>query len=500
MYPIRNVLVLLTTAALSLCDAQAQSQNQPLIAASTFKTVVPHINGIPGASHAVRPQIGTQSIPPIFSGSPYTVGPTVTPTTSVPEAEEHIAVNPRNVNNLVAMISDFSLNGGFNSSKFAVSKNGGTSWTENFVPLSGGFPATADGHVWQANSDPVVAIDKLGNVYLENLYLQVNSAFNVTNDGLYVCVATVASGPTFMQSGCHAVKTTLKPTTVLEDKPWMAVDNSASNFSGNVYASWTHFTATSDMIFFSRSTDHGSTWSKPIQINPASQNGALQGSQVAVGPAGEVYVAYEIFLGTTGAQGQHLIAESTDGGLTFGTPVAMTPVFNNLSFSAPYRDNSFPALAVSPVAGKAFIYDVYTDQSGTSSRTAFVRSTLPATLTFTKPVRVNDVTTGQRLMPAVAVDSHGVVNMSWFDTRNGAGSVDILDIYATYTKNNGGAFAPNAQANASHIQASAGGDFIGDYSGIAAKPNTTNSLAHPVWTSAGLNLGGQMQTSTLTVP
>src|ERR1700757_5106779 len=103
----------------------------------------------------------------------------------------------------------------------------------------------------------------------------------------------------------------------------MAVDNSTSKSSGNVYASWTHFTASSDMVFFSRSTDHGASWSKPIQINPASQNGAVQGSQVAVGPGGEVYVAYEVFLGT--GQGQHFIAKSTNGGVSFGAAVAMTP-------------------------------------------------------------------------------------------------------------------------------------------------------------------------------
>ena len=136
---------------------------------------------------------------------------------------------------------------------------------------------TADGHVWQANSDPVVAIDKLGNAYLENLYLQADSKGKVTNDGLYVCVATLASGPVFTKAGCHPVRTTLTKSTNLEDKNWIAVDNSNSKFSGNVYATWTHFTAMSSMLWFSRSTNHGVTWSKPIQINPASQNGALQG-------------------------------------------------------------------------------------------------------------------------------------------------------------------------------------------------------------------------------
>jgi hypothetical protein len=479
------VVVLYTTA---------QSQNQPTVDHSApFKTIVPHRNatGVRSSVPAVPEETTTRRGG--FSGSPYNVGPTKTLTTTVPEAEEHIAADPNNFKNLIGMISDFSLNGGFNTSKFSVSKNNGTTWKESFVPLSGGSPATGDGHVWQANSDPVVGIDKLGNAYLANLYLQV-SGNNVSNDGYYVCSAKLSSGPTFKQSGCHAVKTTLTATSVLEDKPWMGVDNSTSKFSGNVYASWTHFTATSNMIFFSRSTDHGVHWSKAIQISPASQNGGVQGSQVAVGPKGEVYVSYEVFF-TSGSQ--HLIAKSTNGGVSFSTPVAMTPGFTDLTFCVDYRCNSFPALAVNPKTG--FIYDVYTDQPGANSATEFVRSTTAGGLTFTTPVKINNSSQGQRLMPAVAADSNGVVHMSWFDTRRSPTNPDLLDIFATFTRNNGTSFAPNARANATQITASSG-DFIGDYSGIAAGPNGTTGLAHPVWTSGGLNENGQMQSSTLTVP
>jgi hypothetical protein len=102
-------------------------------------------------------------------------------------------------------------------------------------------------------------------------------------------------------------------------------------------------------------------------------------------------------------------------------------------------------------------------------------------------------------MPAVAADTNGVVHMSWFDTRTSPTNPDLLDIFATFTLNNGGSFAPNARANATRITASSG-DFIGNYSGIAAGPNGTTGLAHPVWTSGGLNENGQMQSATLTVP
>lgn len=484
--------------------AAAQSQSELAVdRTATFKTIIPHRNAIPAAKPTTEIPAGGEAEGEAlflgFTGSAYAVGATITPTSTVPEAEEHIAVDPNNFNHLITMISDFSQNGGFNTSKFAFSSNNGGSWAEKFVPLSGGFPATADNHIWQANSDPVVAIDKKGNVFLANLYLQADNKGNVTNDGYYVCSATLASGPTFKQTGCHPVKTTLTPSTSVEDKPWLGVDNSSSTTAGNVYASWTHFTASSDMIFFSRSTNHGVSWSTAIRINPTSQNGAVQGSQVAVGPAGEVYVAYEVFF--AGVKGQHFIAKSTNGGVSFSTPVALTPVFNNLTFSSTYRTNSFPALAVSPVAGKAFIYDVYTDQPGASSRTAFVHSKTAGGLTFTSPISANDSTKGQRLMPAVAADTKGVVHISWFDTRRSGTSTDHLDIFATYTKNNGLSFAPNARVTSVQI-AAGGAGFIGDYSGIASEPDSTNSLAHPVWTNGGVGgtTSGRMQTATLTVP
>jgi hypothetical protein len=498
----RSLLLVLLAAGLAGIPVAAQSPSPlPTDPSAVFKTIVPHINSI-----VVQPAVGipseeTESSLPFlgFSGSPYTVGATITPTSTVPEAEEHIAVDPNNFNHLLSMISDFSQNGGFNLSKFAFSSNDGASWSQSFVPTSGGLPATADGHIWQANSDPVVAIDKLGNAFLENLYLQVDSLGNVTNDGLYVCSATLVSGPKFSKAGCHAVRTTLTASTNLEDKPWLAVDNSTSAFSGNVYATWTHFTATSSMIFFSRSTNHGLTWSTAIRINRTSQDGAIQGSQVAVGPSGEIYVAYEVFLAS--GQGQHFIAKSTNGGVSFGAAVALTPAFNNLSFTSNYRDNSFPALAVAPVAGKAFVYDVYTDQPTANARTAFVHSTTSGGLTFTSPISANDSTKGQRLMPAVAADTNGVVHISWFDTRNHTTNSDLLDIYATFTKNNGGTFAPNAKVTSATIN-NGGSGFLGDYSGIAAGPNGTTSMAHPAWTNGGVGgtTNGRLQTAKLTVP
>jgi Neuraminidase (sialidase) len=159
-------------------------------------------------------------------------------------------------------------------------------------------------------------------------------------------------------------------------------------------------------------------------LSPASQNGKVQGSQVATAPNGDVYVTYQsVVVGGN----QMFFTKSTDGGTTWITPVACTPVFTEVNFTSSYRKDSFPSLAVGPMNGE--IYNVYPDQPGANSEIKFVRSTDGGT-TWSAPVVLNDVSTGQRLMPSVSADDQGGVHVCWFDTRNGA-DAQTYDIYAT---------------------------------------------------------------------
>lgn len=128
-----------------------------------------------------------------FTLSPYSWSDTiVTPTTTAPEAEEEITADPANYQNLVSGISDFSF--AQNITKYAYSTDDGATWTDAFVPFnSGGFLATGDGQIWSANSDPVVANDGHGNVYLSSLYIALSALTGqVLYSGLYVAHATRA--------------------------------------------------------------------------------------------------------------------------------------------------------------------------------------------------------------------------------------------------------------------------------------------------------------------
>ncbi len=439
-----------------------------------------------------------QTVTGSFTGFPYAVGPIVAATTTTPEAEETVVTDPSASANLVAAITDFSLRvGGAGTNKYSVSNNSGTTWSDSFIPLSSGFPITSDGVTWQENRDPSIAVDKQENIYLSGVYQLLASGQKNVNPaaGVYVCQGTLPN-VVFTSTSCRPVFAFTAKTNnpFSEDKPSIATDNSSAATSGNVYVAWVHlsnctkaFTCKSKFIAFSRSTDHGTTWTAPFQVSITGSN--VQWPQIVVGSEGTIYVAFETVVGA--GMGQHFVSISSDGGLSFGAPIAMTPTFKELSFTSNYRKNSGPGIAVSPVAGAEFVYDVYAAQTqSTFSNVQFVRSKLPkGTGGFTTPFSMNDSTSGQRLFPAAAIDMTGTLHVAWLDTRNSF-SVAMYDVYATYSQNQGLTFAPNARVTPAQINAGTS-QFIGDYMGLTVDP--VAGVAHPVWSNTNL------QTTTLTI-
>ena len=438
-----------------------------------------------------------------FSGPPYRVGAPVTLTSTTPEAEEVIVNDPNNAANMVGVITDYSLrNINEGTTKYVVSNNGGATWTQSFVPLVGVNLVTGDGVQWLDDRDPSVAIDKLGNVFVAGVYELLANTHQGSGGtphppaGVYACQATLPS-VALTAANCHPVfAVTTNPNSFAEDKPNIVTDNSGSPNSGNVYVAWLHFIGCSGsvcrnkFIVFSRSTDHGLTWTAPIQISIA--NGDVEWPQIMVGNDGMIYISYQTI--SSGNRAQHWLATSFNGGLSFSTPQPITPLYQDLKFNSAYRKNTGPNVVISSVAGAEYVYDVYAQQLGVGSQIVMVRSNQPKGKGgFTAPVAMNDSQLGQRLFPAAAIDNNGTLHVSWFDTRNSP-QVSKYDIYATYTTNLGVSFAPNARVTPALISA---GTFIGDYAGIVAEP--TSGVAHPVWTTGGLN-NGRMQTTTLTVP
>jgi hypothetical protein len=515
------LLTALLTAVAVFFGAHSALAAPPNGAAAVWKTRMPTLipltagakkspSGSAGGIIAVAPAVK-------FSLLPYS-SPTpviITPTTSGPEAEEEITADPVNHQNLLSAISDFSYFQ--NITKYAYSTDDGVNWTDDFLPISGaGYLVTGDGQNWSANSDPTVASDKSGNVYLCNLYIALDAnTGQALYIGLYVAHTMRSNGSvSFAQSGIQPVTKVDLTGASQPDKPWMTVDS-----AGKIYVTWSNFTSTTDSIMFASSSNQGTTWSKALRISTLAQGGRVQGSQVAVDSNGTVYVTYEVFCANFTKNGscpstnnarQQFIAKSTNGGATFTTPVAITPIFTELTFPSPYRTNSFPAIAVGP---NHVAYVTYSAQSSTSSpaQVEFIHSGVSGTGTkngFSAPVVV-DNDANDDFFPSISVDANGLIYMSWFDGQ--AANPEFYSVAASYA-NAALQFATPLDV-AGPIDAGTGfiyTAFIGDYAGIVGVANGKGE-AHPVWTNGGLAdfpLGpaqgfppsGQLQTTTLTVP
>ena len=88
---IRGSVLSALLVLLALCTAVV-AQRTNTDPSSVKRTAVPSIGPAPaasGSSNAAPPPVHKAA----FSGSPYTVGSVVTPTTTGPEAEEHVAVS-----------------------------------------------------------------------------------------------------------------------------------------------------------------------------------------------------------------------------------------------------------------------------------------------------------------------------------------------------------------------------------------------------------------------
>ncbi len=131
--------------------------------------------------------------------------------------------------------------------------------------------------------------------------------------------------------------------TVFIDKPWLAVDvprgpatcqivTPGANGTtitetvpaGPVYVAYTEFSGSGDTqrarIMFSRSTDCGAHWSRPVQIS-RQQDQVNQGASIAIDPrSGDVFVAWRRFAASDGDTDAIMVARSTSAGRDFDEP------------------------------------------------------------------------------------------------------------------------------------------------------------------------------------
>jgi hypothetical protein len=233
-------------------------------------------------------------------------------------SESAITVNPSNPANIVGSSKRFTDPQTYDFSLAAyASFDSGTSWTEA-APL-GLEPG------WAGVSDPTLAWDAAGNVYLVGLAFGPGSSLI----GMSVYEST-DSGRTWSAPN-------LIHQSPGDDKQCAAGDNDpASPYYGHVYLVWDDLNA--GICAFARTTDSGASWTGTAGHAPGSAlgNGSFS-PQVSVASDGTVYVVWM-------AGSDVMFVKSSDGGDSFSAPVAavsgMTPL-TSPPLSAP---GGFPEL------------------------------------------------------------------------------------------------------------------------------------------------------------
>jgi hypothetical protein len=297
----------------------------------------------------------------------------------------------------------------------------------------------------------------------------------------------------------------------LLDKDWMAVDPTDPR---RLFVTYTDFDVSGacgpadirNAIELVTSTNGGTTWGSPTVVeevcSPFSVPGLFpEGSQVAVGPSGEVYVAWEFFEGDFFTRSLH-VRKSTDHGSSFGPDVKIadvTAVGDGETLQGLFRINEFPSLAVDRSGGstRGNVYVTWND-GGNFNVPSFTVSGLygyadvvlsrstDGGQTWSNPVRVNTnrepSPNGQatdQFMPAIAVDSTGKLGACWYDRRLDSLNYRV-DRFCGVSSDAGASWTNNRQSSPSwepihNTDFQIVDTYMGDYDGMADDFTQSNS-------------------------
>lgn len=374
---------------------------------------------------------------------------------SANNAEECIAINPRNPLNLF-MSETISL-----ATRY--STDGGLTWQDSNV-----------GALGSSIGDVSAAFDSFGNLFLVRFGASLRVVVGLSTNG----------GATFLNLYTTSSSNNDQPTVVTgpstvpaQGSVWVCYTDS----SGRLVAQGANVTALGTVGSFSaaqtiaviagQSFDFGD-----IVVGPSGQMAVtFQNGNTTAGPD---IIRYALDADGTGPSGfgPVLSATATQVGGFAGIPAQPTRTIDAESGLAWDRSGG-------PFNGR--LYLMYTDRPSTSSDDTdiYVRYSNDNGTNWSLPVRVNDDSVGNgksQFLPKIALDqTTGYIAVSWYDCRNSPAN-NTAEVWATISTDGGQTFLPNVKVSAgmSSGTVTAVGSFnFGDYTGLAFH----NGTFYPCW-------------------
>jgi hypothetical protein len=335
---------------------------------------------------------------------------------------------------------------------------------------------------YRVSGDVSVTFDNQGRAFLCYMAFNKLGTFNYwghnsSRNGIYVR-RSLDGGATWETQDVAAIEQPDESTVPWEDKPYIVADTGPGPYAGNLYIGWTRWTLTDSELLFVRSTDHGKTWSKPIEIDnapglPRDDNGAIEGFTGAVGPDGTLYAVW--------TDGKHVVfTSSRDGGRTFShTRNIIDTAPTMFTLQAVARANGFAEIAIDPRPGPkgGRLYVTWSDYRN-GDVDVFCASSADYGKTWSSTVRVNDDLLhdgADQFFQWMAVDpADGAVYVLFYDRRGDPKNHQQTVALARST--DGGRTFQNYAWTDQPFDAQ--GVFLGDYTGLTA----LHGRVYGVWT------------------
>jgi hypothetical protein len=402
----------------------------------------------------------------ILSQSPYTnVLIDATQSGGFYPCEPSICINPKNTNIIVA---------GAIINSYYYSTNAGLNWVE------GNLTSNPYG-VW---GDPSIHVDT--NQHFYYFHLSNPSSGGSWIDRI-VCQKSTNFGVSWNNPGTY---TWLNPPKK-QDKQWAVVDWTGGARGNWIYVTWTEFdnygssnSNDSSRIIFARSTNGGNNWTEAKRINRLAgdcvdDDYTVEGAVPAVGPNGDVYVAWSGPMGLNNFK--IFFDKSTDGGVTWLTnDIVAADQRGGWTYviSSLYRCNGLPVTICDNSNGphRGTIYINYTDSAGPLDHDVMVVKSTNGGLNWSAPIRINNDAPGkEQFLTWMTVDQvTGYLYCVFYDRRNYSDSkTDVFMARST----DGGITWLNERISESPFTPIAA-PFFGDYSNISAH----NGVIRPIWT------------------
>lgn len=405
------------------------------------------------------------------------------------EVEAQVAVSPTNPDWVVGVSQqDRWPDGGARGLTSWMSFTGGATWAK--APDAAWSGCQGGPSRFGRVTDPWVSYDKGGNLYF------IGQPIDSAALGISAISVTTWDGTNW--------KT---PQILIEDSGDRGVFNDKVSITGDptragsAYATWlrgdvppgqrqsavadVHSFAYRGLSMISRTTDGGTTWSKPEPMRRS--NAFFQGNQIAVGPDGTLYnVVANLFTGAgiqPNDQGIYMgVMRSNDAGAHWTAPVQIAPIRTAQLFVAddgfPIRAGDYlPDIAVDPTNGD--IYVVWSDGLGTPINRVVMAKSSDGGRHWTEPTVV---ATGGALTQsynhAVEVTAEGTVVVVYYDDRNNVigDGIATTDVWLRHSHDGGQTWEPEQHLHGpfDHYRApisyfapdSPRGLFLGDYVGL----------------------------------